>query len=293
MLKSMSFLKFVGLLLLMLFIVFPANAATYTYDVLGRLTSVTYNNGKKINYTYDAGGNLLTVTMPNTVAPRVYSTDPADGATGVPVGKTVYVTFSEEVQPGDNYGGIMLKAGDTVVATNYNISGSVLTIDPVNALDYSTAYAVYIPAGAVKDTAGNALAADCISTFITEAAPVTIIQAIINCDPDVLNPKSKGKWVTVYIQLPAGYDVGKIDIGTVKLNGQVPAETDLKYGFVKNPDIADRDGDGLPELMVKFDRAAVQQILSPGEAEVTISGKVLSGGILADFEGMDTIILKK
>ena len=42
----------------------PAWAATtYTYDALGRLTSVTYSNGKTITYTYDAAGNRTQVTQ--------------------------------------------------------------------------------------------------------------------------------------------------------------------------------------------------------------------------------------
>ena len=37
----------------------PADAggATYAYDVLGRLTQVSYDNGTAIVYTYDANGN--------------------------------------------------------------------------------------------------------------------------------------------------------------------------------------------------------------------------------------------
>ncbi|KRF04508.1 hypothetical protein ASG89_21935 [Paenibacillus sp. Soil766] len=37
-------------------------AATYTYDELNRLISVTYENGATINYTYDPAGNLLSAT---------------------------------------------------------------------------------------------------------------------------------------------------------------------------------------------------------------------------------------
>jgi YD repeat-containing protein len=36
-------------------------AATYTYDKLHRLTSVTYNSGQVIHYTYDPAGNLISV----------------------------------------------------------------------------------------------------------------------------------------------------------------------------------------------------------------------------------------
>jgi YD repeat-containing protein len=42
----------------------PALGATmYTYDALGRLSSVTYSNGKTITYTYDAAGNRTQVTQ--------------------------------------------------------------------------------------------------------------------------------------------------------------------------------------------------------------------------------------
>ncbi len=73
--------------------------------------------------------------------------------------------------------------------------------------------------------------------------------------------------------LPSGYDVDNIIMSSVKLNGAVPAEADLKYGFVKDPEIKDRDGDGLPELMAKFDRAAVQALVRPGDNVVlTVTG---------------------
>src|SRR5581483_12491271 len=35
---------------------------TYTYDALGRLSSVTYQNGGSVTYTYDAAGNRTQVT---------------------------------------------------------------------------------------------------------------------------------------------------------------------------------------------------------------------------------------
>ena len=37
--------------------------ATYTYDTIGRVTSVTYENGTTITYTYDAAGNRTNVTV--------------------------------------------------------------------------------------------------------------------------------------------------------------------------------------------------------------------------------------
>ena len=122
-------------------------------------------------------------------------------------------------------------------------------------------------------------------TLTVEVKP---IPATIDCDPDTLNLKSKGQWITCYIELPAGYDVWQINGSTVLLNGAVPAYLG-KEGWAKaesnQSNIMDHDGDGILERMVKFDRAAVQAILIPGEAVLTLAGKVG----LADFEGSDTI----
>jgi streptogramin lyase len=103
---------------------------------------------------------------------------------------------------------------------------------------------------------------------------VGIIQAEVDFDPDTLNRKSKGKWVTVYIWFLEDYDVSDIDISTVLLNGVVPAE--------EHPTSTD---EGI--LMVKFNRSFVIDILAPGDSvEITITG-VLPDGTL--FEGTDYI----
>jgi len=103
------------------------------------------------------------------------------------------------------------------------------------------------------------------------------ISATVDINPDTLNLKSKGKWITAYIELPKPFDVRNIDIDTVVLGtekGVIRAESDISYGFVKNPEIRDRDGNGLPELMVKFDRQALADIVSTGEQLVKISGRI-------------------
>jgi parallel beta-helix repeat protein len=74
-----------------------------------------------------------------------------------------------------------------------------------------------------------------------------------------------------------------IDIGSVRLEN-VPATGRLKGKFI--PELWDRDRDGLPELVVKFDRAAVQALLQPGEVELKVTGRLTDG---TPFEGSDTI----
>ncbi|MBA7522183.1 hypothetical protein ES705_14300 [subsurface metagenome] len=102
------------------------------------------------------------------------------------------------------------------------------------------------------------------------------IPATIDFDPDTLNPKSQGNWVTVYIEFPECDDcsVSDIDINTILLNGVFPAED--------HPTSID---DGV--LMVKFDRQALIESLMPGESkDMIISGELYDG---TPFEGKDLI----
>lgn len=100
-----------------------------------------------------------------------------------------------------------------------------------------------------------------------------VIRATVDFDPDTLNRKSQGNWVTVYIEL-AGYNVEDIDISTILLNGEVPAE-DYPTGI----------SDGI--LMVKFDRAAAIAEIDEGEyVDITITGNLLDG---TPFEGFTEI----
>jgi len=124
----------------------------------------------------------------------------------------------------------------------------------------------------------------------------TTVAAEISIVPDVLNLKSRGKFITAYIELPPGQNAEDIDAKTVKLQ-DVPAVTDPKYGFVTDPAgyLVDKDGDGIMERMVKFSRADVQDtaagMIGKGnkkfhELTLTISGQLLDG---TPFEGTDTI----
>jgi hypothetical protein len=114
----------------------------------------------------------------------------------------------------------------------------------------------------------------------TETEIIPIIPAFVDFDPDTLNLKSKGKWVTVYIELPIGYDVNEIDLESIIFNGQIQIEP-------KPIEIGDYDDNGIADLMVKFNRKDAQDILEVGEeVKITISGNLIDE---RPFEGSDTI----
>jgi hypothetical protein len=114
-----------------------------------------------------------------------------------------------------------------------------------------------------------------------------LVEAAVDIDPDTLNRKSKGKWVTAYIELPDGFNVGDIDINTVAIAAvdEVTLDEPL-YAEMKPSSSGDYDSDGIPDLMVKFDRNKLINELTPGNREITLSGELTGGNI---FQGSDTI----
>jgi hypothetical protein len=108
---------------------------------------------------------------------------------------------------------------------------------------------------------------------------LALVAACVDIDPDVLNPRSAGRWVTSYIELPEGYDPADIDASTVLLNETVPAEPEPTS-------VGDYDEDGLPDRTVKFSRSQVIDILPNGDqVEVRVGGEVAG----EPFAGADTI----
>jgi hypothetical protein len=87
-------------------------------------------------------------------------------------------------------------------------------------------------------------------------------------EPGTLNLSSRGKAVRVWFQLPTRFDPREILISTVSLNGQIPAEP-------RPIDFIDENHDGVEEIVLKFDRAAVEAILMEGDRiPVTVTGEV-------------------
>lgn len=106
----------------------------------------------------------------------------------------------------------------------------------------------------------------------------------INIDPDTINLKSKGKYITCYIELPLGLNVDNIDVNSIYFNNIVKAED-------TPTDIVDNDGNGIMELMVKFRRSGVIELLEPSSnLTVSVTGKLINGTV---FVGNDNIKVKE
>lgn len=147
-------------------------------------------------------------------------------------------------------------------------------------VDTTHAYVVFT--SSLTDTDGDVY----FDKIANRAGPPT---TIIDIDPDVLNMMGKGKWITGYIELPAGLDVNNIDITTVTISDIDGISMNIPAAG-RPTSVGDYDNDGVPDLMVKFVRNAVTGAgFAAGNHQLTISGS-LAGG--QTFNGSDTIRFK-
>ena len=141
----------------------------------GAIRDVAGNNYAGTN-TYD-----FTTAAPDTTAPRVSTFSPSDAARNVAVASNVVLTFNEAIARGA--GTIQIRSGsatgtivesfDAATSARLTLSGSTLTIDPTNNLVAGTQYFVVLPAGAVRDVAGNNYAGTTSYDFTTAIASGT------------------------------------------------------------------------------------------------------------------------
>jgi hypothetical protein len=103
----------------------------------------------------------------------------------------------------------------------------------------------------------------------TLAVPVLFHVGTVDAADADADVAANGKWMTVYVELPPEYDPARVLVETVKINGEVPAE---RSPFANDEDF---NGNGIPDLMFKFDRTALSGVMTAGEAvELTITGEV-------------------
>ena len=116
-----------------------------------------------------------------------------------------------------------------------------------------------------------------VTVMLNAPPPVSIA---FDFTPSTLEPTPRGRWVTGYLEPAAPLAAGDIDVSSIRLNGTVPVDPAAPYA------LGDHDGDGVTDLMVKFDRALVVATLTAGErVPVTVTGMVNG----QPFSGTDSI----
>jgi len=157
-----------------------------------------------------------------------------------------------------------------------------VTGDPANVKLYFMAW------GYDDHREGNLHYTDSPYSHITETIPLPIISANIDVDPNALNLRSEGKWITCFIELPEGYNIDDIDVSSILLNDSISVDPTAPTSS------GDYDNDTVPDLMVKFARDEValyiSEYISNSErftvVTLTLTGNLHTG---AQFMGSDTI----
>jgi len=124
------------------------------------------------------------------------------------------------------------------------------------------------------------------------------IAATVDIKPESLQKKSRGAPVIAFIELPSGSDASNIQPDSVRLClglGPGPCADGLAPDGPPGakPKVGDHDGDGIPDLKVTFDRAAVIALVAdvtpPATVSFTVSGIVGPPDLI--FAGSDTVKL--
>jgi subtilisin family serine protease len=118
-----------------------------------------------------------------------------------------------------------------------------------------------------------------VSLHVTRLPSVEAVAADV--EPNTLNPVAVGRWSLARVELPEVYDPALTVPSTVRLNGVVPLAEGTGVG------IGDWNGNGIPDLELRFDRTAVEALLPGGDrVPVAITGEILD---VASFTGRDTV----
>ena len=122
----------------------------------------------------------------------------------------------------------------------------------------------------------------------------------MDINPDALNLKSKSdkNSITAFIELPVEAEVSEIDISTVELD----INGNMIDAQLRPTSMGDHDGDGIAEMMVKFDRQEMISVLADAELSIwqnigkffgwKVDLKLVVNGYFYDgrhFTGEDTI----
>lgn len=108
------------------------------------------------------------------LCPVVSTTNPIDGATGVPLNQIITATFNEEMNSATiDQSSFTLTVAGVPVSGVVTLSGAVATFTPNSLLAPNTVYAARIKTS-VKDLTGNALQTDHVWTFTTGSLPFVV-----------------------------------------------------------------------------------------------------------------------
>lgn len=161
-------------------------STTYRIQVLGGSAGAKDQSGKALAADWTQSPGFTTAAAPDTTAPTVSSSSPADGSTNVAVSVKPFVTFSEAMSAGsitsstvrllDPAGNpVAQAAGSPALSSDHKTA----TITPAANLKETTVYKLQVVGGSsgAKDEAGNPLASTWTQStgFTTQNLPPGLV----------------------------------------------------------------------------------------------------------------------
>ena len=107
----------------------------------------------------------------------------------------------------------------------------------------------------------------------------------LQIEPEVINPRAGGGWVTGYLEPPAPYAASQIDQATVRLS---TGRGSIAPDPAAPAKLGDHDQDGVPDLALKFQRSEVIGILEGNPTTLIATGEFLSPTGVC-FRGSDDV----
>ena len=122
---------------------------------------------------------------------------------------------------------------------------------------------------------------------------VKAIPVSVYFSPRRLNLKSKGKWITATIRVPAGYDASMIDSGNLYLvledKTAIAAHSVYRHKWYRNHH--SKKYRRIRKLTARFDRQALIKALdgTTGEIPLKVMGEISANQTSMEFSGAGTI----
>lgn len=275
--------------------------ATATFTPTGALEPDIEYTATITSLARDLTGNRLadnfvwsftTGPAPDTTAPTVSSSVPANAATGVPVSQTIAATFSEAMAPSTITPSTFTLTGPGATpvpgTVAYDIASHIATFAPGSALAANTVYIATITTEAA-DLAGNALEANVVWNFTTAAT--TAGQAPVALGTAANFAVLAGSTVTSSGATTVNGDVG-VSPGTAVtgfppglVNGAIHAGDSAAAQAQLNLTTAYNDAAGRTVGAVSVAGNLGGRTLTPGLYKSTSSLEISSGDLTLDAQG--------
>jgi hypothetical protein len=230
----------------------------------------------------DASGKVLVATDSfKGFAAVLFSVDPATGQ------RTIVSDFTDSTQGplGDFITFLAIDASGNVLVTDIGAgpSGALFSVDP--ATGQRTILSDF------GDSTQGPTGIDPIGVVIVPPIDVPPpLPASVEISPDTINQKSKGKFVEALVEFLGGEaDATEIDPASMTMCNDSTGNC-IPVAPGSPVSIGDANENGVADLTVKFDKAAVVSSLTsgPGTYDLTVKGRLVSG---EQFEGTDTVVV--